>query len=399
MTEKLGQLEDQRLAELQVKNREDANTAYANTQHGLFQVEEQLRRTEAALADQEGLLFQYQQIEAEILENAERRLQLNNYITNLERIVRQRSAISVNIAQPATDPLQRSSPSFLLLPLSLFVAAAVALGAVLGLELMDKSVRTTQDIARFLGLPLLGVVPHTDDEEVAIERIETAARDAPRSMVAEAFRRIRTSLQFSAPALRRRTVLVTGSRPEAGTTSVACNLAVAVAQGGQRVLLVDANFRRPGVPRNFGSTHPQGLSNILVGDGSLETYVTGTNVARLDILAGGPAPPNPVELLGGEACRAFLQTAASTYDQVIVDAAPVLVASDALVLAPAVDGVILVVRAKESSRGASRRACNLLSEVGAHFFGAVLNAAQIARGGYFREQLRTYYEYQEPPAR
>ncbi len=393
--EKLGGLENQRLTELQAKNRSDANTAFANTQYALFQVEEQLRQAEAALADQDSLQFQYSNIEAEIAEDADRRVQLNDYITNLERVVRQRGAISVNIAQPATDPLERSSPSRLLLPLSVFLAFALAAGVALGLELMDKSVRTTQDIGRYLDLPLLGVVPDTNDEEVAIQKVETAVRDAPRSMVAEGFRRIRTSLQFSAPAARQRTVVIASPRPNDGKSSVACNLAMAVAQGGRRVLLVDANLRRPELHGILGLSAPRGLSNILVGDGTLESCALASGMPLLDVLPGGPIPPNPAELLGGEPCRAFLQAAVSKYDQIIIDTAPVLVATDALVLGPVVDGVIIVVRAHETSRGIARRTCTLLSEVGAHFFGVVLNAAQVTRGGYFREQLRTYYEYQE----
>ncbi len=105
-------------------------------------------------------------------------------------------------------------------------------------------------------------------------------------------------------------------------------------------------------------------------------------------------PPNPAELLDSEPCRALLKEAASQYDRVIVDSAPVLLVGDALAIGAAVDGVILVVRAKENSRGVARRARALLAGVGAHMFGTVLNAAQVTRGGYFREQLRTYYDYQ-----
>jgi succinoglycan biosynthesis transport protein ExoP len=126
----------------------------------------------------------------------------------------------------------------------------------------------------------------------------------------------------------------------------------------------------------------------------LDSCVQQTKTPSLDVLGSGPVPPNPVELLGGEACRSLLEEAASRYDQVIVDTAPVLLASDALVLSAAMDGVILVLRAKKNSRGGARRACTLLSDVGGHLFGAVLNAAQVTRGGYFREQLRAYYDYQ-----
>ena len=233
----------------------------------------------------------------------------------------------------------------------------------------------------------------------AIERVESALLDVPGSMVAEAFRRIRTNLQFAAPAERQRSILITSPQPDDGKTTVACNLAVAVAQGGRRVLLVDANCRRPGLHKVFKNVGPKGLSNILVGEGSLASYVTRTDIPLLEVLSAGPIPPNPAELLGSEQCRTFLEEATAGYDQVIIDSTPVLLASDALVLATAVDGVILVIRAKANSRGVARRACTLLTDVSAKMFGAVLNAAQAARGGYFREQLRTYYDYQaeSPP--
>jgi capsular exopolysaccharide synthesis family protein len=278
--------------------------------------------------------------------------------------------------------------------MGIVLALALAMAIGLGLELIDKSVRTPQDILRHLGVAVLGMVPHTDDEEVAIPRVETAVRDMPRSMVAEAFRRVRTNLRFSAAADRQRSVMITSPRPDDGKTSVATNLAIAAAQGGQRVLLVDANFRRPAIHKWFDKLEGAGLSNILVGDGSLADCVAHTDIATLDVLGAGPIPPNPAELLGDEACRRWLEEAVSAYDQVIIDTAPVLLTSDALVLAPTVDGVILVVRANANTRGGARRACSLLADVNARLFGAVLNAAQVRRGGYYREQLRAYYDYQ-----
>jgi Mrp family chromosome partitioning ATPase len=122
--------------------------------------------------------------------------------------------------------------------------------------------------------------------------------------------------------------------------------------------------------------------------------VNKTELANLDVVGSGPIPPNPAELLGSELCGKFLAEARAAYDHVIIDSPPILLASDATVLATMVDGTILVYRAKENSRGVAQRARTLLEDVGAHVYGAVLNAAQVRRGGYFREQLRTFYEYQ-----
>jgi len=391
----LEQLRTQKLLETRANLREAANTAYFNTQHALFVTQENLQKAEAALQDQDQLVFEYRNLEAEIEKDLLYLLDLTDYANSLERVVIQRTAMSVNITQQALDPLERSSPSLLMIPLGIFVALAFALGLGLAVELVDTSVRTPQDIVRHLDIAVLGVVPDIDDEEVAIEHVETAVRDAPRSMVAEAFRRVRTNLQFSAPAARQRTIMVTSPRPDDGKTSVACNLALVIAQSGRRVLLVDANFRRPGISSVFfNEGGGRGLSNILVGEGTLTSFVTPSGQPSLDILGSGPVPPNPAELLGSEPFGTFLEDAVSRYDHVIVDTAPVLLASDALVVGTAMDGAILVVRANENSRGVGRRATMLLADVNAHLFGAVLNAARVTRGGYFREQLRSYYDYQ-----
>ncbi|RME41362.1 MAG: polysaccharide biosynthesis tyrosine autokinase [Planctomycetota bacterium] len=391
----LEQLRMQKLEERRQDAREAANTAYENTLHALYLAQENLAKAEAALQDQDRLLLENSNLETDIEQSLEYRKQLVEYIKGLERVKAQRTAIDVHIAQEPTDPLERYSPNPLLLVAGILLSIALSVSIGLGLELVDTSVRTSQDVVRHLNVALLGLVPDTDDEEIPIQRVERAVRDAPHSMVAEAFRGIRTAVQFAAPAERQRLMLVTSPRPEDGKTTVACNLATALAQGGRRVLLIDANIRRPGVHKVFPGREPKGLSNLLIGDGTLAQLAYTTDVDRLDVLPSGPASPNPAELLAGEAFHALLREARDQYDQVLIDCAPVLLASDPLVIGPIVDGVILVVRAKQNSRGIARRALTLLGDVGSHVFGVVLNAAQVARGGYFREQLRAYYEYQE----
>ncbi len=390
----LSQLRIERLRERRADMREAVNTAYNNSRYALFQAREKLAKDEAALQDQDRLLFDYLDLEAEVKQDFVFRGELVEYIKGLTRVKRQRTAIQVNIAQPAIDPLERSSPSLLLAPVGVVFALMLSVGLGLGLELIDKSIRTPRDIVQHLNVAMLGVIPDIDDEEMPIKRVETAVRDAPRSMVAEGFRRIRTNLKFSGPAERQKLLMVASPRPGDGKTTVACNLATAIAQAGRRVLLVDANLRRGGFQQVFDNVKREGLSNILTGEGSLASYVIPSGTEGLELLGSGPMPPNPVELLDGEPFRSLLQEAKSRYDQVILDTAPILVASDATVMAPAVDGVILVVRANRSSQGLVQRACGQLTDVGACIFGAVLNAAQVTRGGYFREQFRTYYDYQ-----
>ena len=391
---KLDQLRLEKLRERKADIREAANTAFENARYALLLAQDKLRKAEDALTDQDRMLFDYLELSTKIETADEGRLRLSDFVKSLTRVKTQRTAINVNVAQPAIKALERNSPSKLLALASVCLALALAVSLSLALEWLDKSVRTAQDVVRHVGVAMLGTVPDADDEETAIERVETALRDSPRSMMAEAFRVIRTNLHFSSPADAQRTILVTSPGPEDGKTTVACNLAVAMAQGGRRVLLVDANLRKPQLHRLFEKVSPVGLSNALIGASSLSDIATPSGLPGLDIVGSGPTPPNPAELLGGEPFRAFLREAAARYDHIIVDSAPILLANDAAVLATVVDGVILTIRANQNSKGVARRACAILADVRAHLFGAVLNAARVTRGGYYREQLRTFYEYQ-----
>ncbi|MCK4659733.1 MAG: polysaccharide biosynthesis tyrosine autokinase [Phycisphaerae bacterium] len=387
-----------RLREILDFKLEQVNSAFLNSQHQLLLEREKISEARAKQADLERKLAEHETLKDELEMLRDTKEQADEYIREVERVVRERNAVRIEVAQQAVDPLERSSPKLLLLPACVLVALALAMGIAIGLDLLDTSVRTPQDIVRHLSLPLLGTVPDVDDEEVDIEKVETAVQAAPHSMVAEAFRTIRTNLQFSAPPDRQRTLLIASPRPEDGKTTIACNLAASIALGGRRVLLVDANLRRPSLHRIFPNIEPVGLSNYLVGGADLDKLICKTDLANLDVVGSGPMPPNPAELLNGPLASEFLDTVSSRYDQIIIDMPPVLLASDVSVLAPRVDGVILVCRAKDNSRGQVLRALSLLERVNAFVFGGILNCAQVRRGGYFREQLRTFYEYQEEGA-
>ncbi len=396
--EELAKLRQQKMNEVRAFRQEQVQTAYLTSQHALLLARERLADAEAYMADMDAVATQYRLLQEDLELLKEKRAQINDYIDEVERIIRERSAIRVEPRQMAIPPLERSFPSLVLLPAGWVLALVLALGIPLALELVDTSLRTPMDMTRHLRVPVLGVIPHADDEEVDIKRLETAAEDAPRSMFAEVFRTIRTNLQFAAPADRQRSVVITSPRPEDGKTTVACNLAIAQAAAGRRVLLVDANLRKPAIHQIFSAQQDGGLSDVLVGTAKLSDVVRRTERPNLDILAAGRLPPNPAELLASSEMKELIDEATRTYDQVILDTPPVLLASDACALASKADGVILVCRAKVNSRGIGSRACGLLHHVDAHVFGAILNAAQVRRGGYFREQLRTFYDYQADDA-
>jgi capsular exopolysaccharide synthesis family protein len=156
---------------------------------------------------------------------------------------------------------------------------------------------------------------------------------------------------------------------------------------------VDANFRRPAVHRFFPIKSSGGLSNILIGSGTVRDYLSTTDIPNMDVLGSGPMPPSPAELVSSPQMRDFIAEVTEMYDQVILDAPPVLLATDAALLASRTNGAIVVLRANANSRGIANRSFGMIRHVNAHLFGTILNATQIRRGGYFREQLRTFYDY------
>ncbi len=304
----------------------------------------------------------------------------------------------VSVAATATPPRVPSHPRW-----GLMTGLGILLGMVLGfglaflLELADTSIRGPADVVRRFDMPLLGIVPHSDDLDEEIEDIRRVVLLAPHSPAAEAFRQIRTNLLFSGPAHQRQSLLVTSPSPEDGRTTVVLNLAISMAQAGRRVLVIDANFRQPALAEIFPDAAAAGLSSALVGQAAWRDVVSSTDVPNLSVITSGPLPPNPAELLGSETLRQLITEMTAEYDQVILDGSPVMLVSDACVLSTQVDGTILVVRAGSNSAGLVHRAVENLTRVGAHVLGFVLQGMRSTAGGYLRKNYRSFYEYQRRP--
>ena len=246
-----------------------------------------------------------------------------------------------------------------------------------------------------MDLPLLGMIPHSEDLDEEVEDFRQVGLLAPHSPAAEAFRQIRTNLLFSGPDQQRRSLLVTSPAPEDGRTTVVLNLAIAMAQAGKRVLVVDANFRQPALGEIFPKAPPAGLSSALVGQAVWRDVAAPTDVPNLFVIAAGPLPPNPAELLGSEAMRQLVSEMAEEYDQVLFDTAPTMVVADACVLSTRVDGVIVVVRAGSNNVGMVQKTADQLNRVGAHVLGIVLQGVRTTAGGYLRRNYETFYEYHQ----
>lgn len=213
---------------------------------------------------------------------------------------------------------------------------------------------------------------------------------SPRSPIAEAYRTLRTNIQFGSLDRTVKTIMFTSAGPGEGKSTTASNLAVTLAQAGHAVILVDADLRRPVQHRVFALDQRNGLTAMLLGRCSLDEAVQSTAIGNLRVLPSGPPPPNPSETLGSHAMEELLTKLGGMADYVIIDAPPAIAVADASILAPKVDGVVLVLRSRKVTRQIAEQAKAQLEKVNARFLGAVLNDIQV-EGDY----KYYYYDYIE----
>ncbi len=288
-------------------------------------------------------------------------------------------------ARPEGSPMRPSASKNLALALLLGLLGGVAVA--FGLEALDTSVTTQEQVEERLGLTVLGIVPRVESAPGVEHELSVHAN--PASAVAECLRTVRTNLLFMSPDKPLRTLLVTSSSPGEGKTMTACSLAISTAGSGSRVLLVDADMRRPRVHQIFGVESRVGLSSLILGEVTLRDAVVKTAIAGLSVLPCGPVPPNPAELLHTASFQRLLGEMAESFDRVILDSPPVGVVSDSAVIGNHVDATLVVLRAGKTNRETARVAVRQLTDVQARICGAVLNDVDLRKYG----QQAYYYQY------
>ncbi len=268
-----------------------------------------------------------------------------------------------------------------------FVIAALI---VLVMELLDDTIKGPDEVTRYLGLPVLGLVARIADQE---EGPITLAE--PRSPISEGFRALRTNIQYSSVDRPLRTLLVTSPSPKDGKSTIAANLAVVLAQSGRSVLITDADMRRPALHKRFGVPNRAGLSDLFVrAEPALDpSHVRSTKVENLDLMTTGGLPPNPAELINSEKMNQIIEMILGQYDLLVIDSPPVMAVTDAAVLAARVDGVVLVIRPGETRVAAARQAVEQLRRSNARLLGVVLNDVENKRTRYYY-YYRGYYAYE-----
>jgi receptor protein-tyrosine kinase len=316
---------------------------------------------------------------------------MTSFISDIET-----SPVKATVVDPASYNGSQVSPQPVLnLALGALVGFLIGLGVAVLRELLDNTVSSPEDVEQTAEAPVLASIAY--DSEVPKHPLLTeAGSHAPR---VEAFRLLRTNLQFLNLDTRPRSLVITSAVPGEGKTSTATNLAIALAQTGQRVLLVDGDLRRPKVASVLGLERSVGLTTVLVGRSELQESIQKHAGSGIYLLASGPIPPNPTEVLQSHAAQSLFDRLNQMFDMVIIDAPPLLPVSDAAIMARDVDGAILVVRHGKTSKEQLRQARLRLDQVDANLFGVAVNMAPRRGKGAYGYAYGYGYEYSYEPKR
>ena len=282
---------------------------------------------------------------------------------------------------------------------------ALVLGMALALlrEALDNTLKTPDDLEKRMNVTFLGLLPALEDDDGPPNKRKRRARriktelapellvhERPASGIAEAARSLRTNLMFMNPDHPFRRILVTSAAPAEGKTTVACAIAISLAQGGQRICIIDCDLRRPRIHRIFDRAGDIGLMNVIMGEATIEEAAKPTIVPNLYSIPCGPIPPNSADIIASEKFRLFLDELGKHFDRIVLDSPPVVAVTDSAILSTLCDGVVMVVRAFKTTFALSRTGFRALRDVNAPIAGAVLNAVNLDRHEYAYQR---YYYY------
>ena len=391
--------------------------AYSAREAALLQRMGQLRRENLSLPEK-GLQLIRLQRDVELQESLYSQLKEKYQ----ETLIQESGKVEeVTVVKPAVVPAEPfNMPSKLII-----VMTGIVMGLIIGVvfaflaEVLDTSMGTIEDVEELLKVPVLGVIPQLGSDTKGKKRSEgtqekNRSKDlvthyAPKSMGAEAFRALRTNLQFLRLEMKGKLFLITSSFVQEGKTLNVVNLALSMAQAGNKVLLVDADLRKPLVHRVFGLSREPGItdyvlgnyhwkevtnsiSDVMLGDFGIDEILQTPGMDNMNFVTAGTKPPNPTEILSSSRFKEFLTEAGKEYDFIFVDAPPVLPVADATEIAPLMDGVFLVYTVGKIGRGVLKRAKSTLDNVDAKVLGVVLNNVKPEAGPeYFRYHSHYYY--------
>ncbi len=324
---------------------------------------------------------------------AQHRSSYTSLLESLEnvRLAEAQTTDSISTVEEAvSNPIPVRPRTLMNTLLGAIVGGMLAVGVVFLMEYLDDSVKSREQVEELTHASTLAAIASISGKELP-DKLVSAVQS--RSPIAEAYRLLRTNLEFSAIGGSLRTLLVTSSSPGEGKSTTAANLAIVLAQAGKQVILVDTDLRRPSLHKFFQRTNVRGFTTALLqqSDVSLDDCLLPTNITNLRLLPSGPLPPNPAELLASPRMAELVQELKTQSDIILFDSPPLLAVTDATLLGRIADGALLVVLTASTRASALRRACEQLAQSGSRLLGVVLNKVTTTRNGYYNDYYHYYY--------
>lgn len=292
------------------------------------------------------------------------------------------SVILLDYALVPTSPI-RPRPT-LNMAIAMVLGVMIGVGIIFLLEYLDNTFKGPDDVEKKLKLPILGAVPLIKGSE---NNIKLVTFSDPKSPVSEAYRMLRTNIQFSNLDNRLKTIVVTSTGPSEGKSTSISNLAITMVNQGNKVLLIDADLRKPQIHKLFKLDNELGMTSVLMGE-KMEDAIKSISGMKLDVLTSGPIPPNPSELLGSNSMKRFLEECRELYDVVLIDSPPTGVVTDSAVLSTIADGTLYVVAVGQALTDQTLKAKDMLSNVKANIIGIIVNKVNVDKKKY-----QNYYSY------
>jgi capsular exopolysaccharide synthesis family protein len=367
-----------------------------SSQASVISLKTEQEQLQKQIVDLNQVRNQVRDLENDIEALTEERAGNQSVLNNVNQLLSIDTASRIQLQEPERVPSEAEFPKLTMLaPLGALLLTALAAGLIVVRELVDQRIKGPSDVGLIPRTRLLGFVPDAGEDPAGQGAPETAFRDRGKGVVAESFRQLRGTLAKRLGVVDHRCILVMSGMPGAGSTTVVSNMALAYATSDRKVLIIDANLRRPGQHKVMGLQEAPGLSDVLAQRRTFEDVVQATSTPNLDLLSAGTKDLRQYERLSTQGMTDLLSKARQAYDIVLVDCAPAVVGGDGLALAQRCDASILVVRAMAEKRGMVARVKNELADCPAEFLGVVVNAVKASAGGYMKSNIKAASEYSD----
>ena len=354
-----------------------------------------LMQSQDEIIKQDKIAIQYQVLQQETESN---RALYDMLLKRLKEtnVSEENRTINIHVVDEAVVPKGPFKPRVMKnISLAVVVGLFLGIGLAFFIEFLDNTVKTPDDLKRYFNLSYLGAVPHFKIENPDLPKSDLIVLNDPNSSASESYRGIRTGVLFSGSNGPPHSLLITSTDVKEGKTITCSNLAIAMAQAGQKILVLDCDMHRPRFHKLFNLGNQRGLSNILIGEIDWREVKIPTPIPNLEVIPSGPNPPNPADLIGSDRMRDLVKEATREYDRILFDSSPVGAVTDSVVLSRFVEGVVLVVKVRQTVRERVANSLRLFKDVQAHVLGAVLNDISMGKDGYYYYHYYHYY-YGEP---